>query len=752
MEGAGYSVSKRKPEIKKTNSVRFDDEVKVGTEKPNNSNYMIEEMPRRSSINVLRNKFFRTVWATRNTVNASDRRIFISTTLRELILYVIFLTLLLIIALMSLNSLAYFYYTSIYNLFILSKNPADDNTRPFQSIKDQTSMWAYIKGQLLDSLYWDTWYNQLNVSINERGFIGHDNKILGVPRLRQLRVDPSKCKTQSTMRTVIQKCYPAYSTDAEYKGPLEVQGNITPYYTKNAWNFSDASVTGATGFSAPYGYYEGSGYIQDLSKSRNITEAILDELFQGRWIDQATRVLFIDFTVYNANINMFMIVKITFEMPESGGIFGSCEIQPAKLLRYQTSLDYFVLACEIMYLAFLVYYIIEEIIEISVKRWKYFLSVWNLMDAAMIIISLICAGFLIYSTLIVEKNMATLINDVNSYPNFDYLGYWYGHYIRAIALCVFLGIIKIFKYLTFDNSLNQLTNTLSNGAYDLLGFLVMFCIVYFAFAQLGYLAFSAKTVAYSSFTQTTYSLFRIMVGDIDFPSILQAHPVLGPLFFVTFIFFVFFVLLNMFLAIVDESYKATKAELIKQKNDLTLGHILKKKAKDVVKRVQKKRSKSIVRILRESGLMGLEMLPYEYYRVALKNHGYSDAEIFSTFIKYDEDGDNNLSLSEQQQLAYEIQMGLIYKSVDPTDEGIVMDDDLTGDSLKSREDEDHYVDPEDYNELVQNVDIMEATLVSIITRIDELIASLEQIELAKREHRNQLSGIIKDMTQGAQFT
>lgn len=67
-----------------------------------------------------------------------------------------------------------------------------------------------------------------------------------------------------------------------------------------------------------------------------------------------------------------------------------------------------------------------------------------------------------------------------------------------------------------------------------------------------------------------------MVGDIDFPSILKAHPVLGPIFFVTFVFFVFFVLLNMFLAIIDESYKTTKAELIQQKNDVTLGHILKK--------------------------------------------------------------------------------------------------------------------------------------------------------------------------------
>ncbi|CAH8290178.1 unnamed protein product [Heterobilharzia americana] len=553
------------------------------------------------------------------------------------------------------------------------------------------------------------------------------------------------------MRNIIPNCYPAYSTSARYTGSIEVQGNIIPYYTVKAWNFSDESVTGATGFSAPYGYYDGSGYVQDLSRSRNVTEAILNELFQGRWIDQSTRVLFIDFTVYNANVNMFIIVKITFEIPESGGIFGSCEIQPARLFRYQTTLDYFLLACEIMYLAFLVYYVIEEILELSVKRWEYFLSVWNLMDAAMITVSLICAGFLIYSTIIVEQNMTTLISDLSSYPNFDYLGFWYGHYIRAIALCVFLGVIKIFKYLTFDNSLNQLTRTLSTAAYDLLGFFIMFCIVYFAFAQLGYLAFSANTLAFSSFTQTTYSLFRIMVGDIDFPSILEAHYVLGPIFFITFIFFVFFVLLNMFLAIVDESYRTTKAELIKQKNALTLGHILKKKAKDIAKRVQKKRSKSIVRILRECGLMGREMLPYEYFREALKSHGYSDAEIFSTFIKYDEDGDNNLNLSEQQQLAYEIQMGLIYKSEDPSDEGIDADEDSNENSTKSTKDE-NYVDPEDYEELVQNVDIMEATLVSIITRMDELIASLEQIEMAKREHRSQLGGIIKDMARGVQFT
>ncbi|TNN12884.1 Polycystic kidney disease 2-like 1 protein isoform 2 [Schistosoma japonicum] len=706
---------------------------------------------RKSSVTILRNRFFRTVWTTRNTVNATDRIVFISTTLRELLLYIVFLTLLLIIALTSLNSMTYFYNTSVFNRFVLtaSLSPSDDQPA-LQTIDDHASMWNYIKGQLMDALYHDAWYNRLNVSFNEKEFIGHDNKLLGTARLRQLKVDPLKCNTPKYMGSIVEKCYPAYSIETRYTGPIEIQGNITPLYTIKAWNFSTSAITGASSYSAPYGSYDGSGYIQDLSRSRDETEAILSELFLGRWIDQSTRVLFIDFALYNANINMFIIVKIIFEMPESGGLFSSSEIQPVRLFRYQTSTDYFVLACEIVYLIFLVYYIIEEILELSVKRWKYFISIWNLMDLAMVVISLICAGFLIYSDIIVADRMSTLINDVSSYPNFDSLSNLHSLYIRSMAICVFLGMIKIFKYLTIDRSLNQLTRTMDIAANDLFGFLVMFCIVYFAYAQMSYLAFSARTIEYSSFTQTTYSLLRIMLGDISFPSILKSHPVLGPVFFVTFVFFVFFVLLNMFLAIVDESYKATKAELIKQKNDLTLYHILKKKTKDLAKRVQKKRSKSIIRILRECGLMGLEKLPYEYYRKALKNHGYSDPEILSTFLKYDEDGDNNLDLVEQQQLAYEIEMGVIYKTGDPADEGIGTDEDSKENLSETIRDEDNYVDPEDYNELVQNVDLMEATLISIITRIDELLASLEKIEIAKREHRMQLSGIIKDMSQSIQ--
>ena len=36
----------------------------------------------------------------------------------------------------------------------------------------------------------------------------------------------------------------------------------------------------------------------------------MQELREGLWIDRATRLIIIDFTLYNANINMFCIAKV----------------------------------------------------------------------------------------------------------------------------------------------------------------------------------------------------------------------------------------------------------------------------------------------------------------------------------------------------------------------------------------------------------------------------------------------------------
>lgn len=47
----------------------------------------------------------------------------------------------------------------------------------------------------------------------------------------------------------------------------------------------------------------------------------------------------------------------------------------------------------------------------------------------------------------------------------------------------------------------------------------------------------------SLFLSSSFTQFRIILGDFDYNSIDNANRVLGPIYFVTYVFFVFFVLL-----------------------------------------------------------------------------------------------------------------------------------------------------------------------------------------------------------------
>ena len=60
------------------------------------------------------------------------------------------------------------------------------------------------------------------------------------------------------------------------------------------------------------------------------------------------------------------------------------------------------------------------------------------------------------------------------------------------AFNIFVAWIKVFKYLSFNKTMNQLSGTLTKCSKELGGFTVMFMIIFFAFAELGYLLFGTQ--------------------------------------------------------------------------------------------------------------------------------------------------------------------------------------------------------------------------------------------------------------------
>ncbi|KAJ7363305.1 TRP-like ion channel Pkd2 [Desmophyllum pertusum] len=163
-------------------------------------------------------RIIRGLWRTRQTEDTdSDPETHVKTTLRELLIYLVFITILCILTFGMTNSTMYYYTKVMRDLFV---ETTMENRNTFKDITTMKEFWMYTNGPLADGLYWEQYYNDKNVSDEDLGFIYFENKILGRPRIRQLRVKNDSCDVHDDFKTVIKECYAPYSPTAEDKDPL----------------------------------------------------------------------------------------------------------------------------------------------------------------------------------------------------------------------------------------------------------------------------------------------------------------------------------------------------------------------------------------------------------------------------------------------------------------------------------------------------------------------------------------------------
>uniref|UniRef100_K7G666 Polycystin 2 like 2, transient receptor potential cation channel n=1 Tax=Pelodiscus sinensis TaxID=13735 RepID=K7G666_PELSI len=405
----------------------------------------------------------------------------------------------------------------------------------------------FAEGPLLDGLYWDTWYNNKTLTSHKNSsHVYYENLLLGLAQIRQLKVRNNTCSIYPF------KCYHEYRYGAEDRSDFGLKNG-------SVWSYSSASSLAPWHWGA-IGLYSGGGFMFTLPKSKSESIRKLAFLRRNGWITRGTRVIFIDFSVYNANINLFCVVRLVVEFPATGGALPSSQFYSVKLLRYVTYYDYFLASCEVIFCLFIFAFIIQEIMKVRKLKTEYFKSAWNWLDMLLVSLSIFAIAFNMYRTVEVSMLMESLLSNAYAYPDFYFLAYWQTRYNNMIAINVFFAWIKIFKYISFNKTMTQLSSTLSRCAKDIIGFAIMFFIIFFAYAQLGYLVFGSQVDEFSTFQNCIFTQFRIVLGDFNFASIEQANRILGPIYFITFVFFVFFVLLNMFLAIINDTYSEVKAD------------------------------------------------------------------------------------------------------------------------------------------------------------------------------------------------
>jgi len=698
----------------------------------------------------------RSLWATRQTEDVKgDRELHVKTTLRELIVYIVFLVVLCVVTFGMTTTTMYYYTKVMSDLFLDTTAPSGVSFKSITSVEDY---WKFAKSPLIKGLYWETWYNNETVPADQLGYIYYENKLLGVPRIRQLQVHSNSCVVHEDFRALIQDCYEAYAESLENKQPFGQKDNHTGWYYQSESDLDGSSHWGLLTT------YSGAGYVEDMTRNKTESEAIINYLFDNRWIVRGTRVVFIDFTVYNANINLFCVIRLTVEFPPTGGAIPHATLRTVKLIRYVTVTDYFIMACEFIFCLFIIYYMIEEGIEIKKHKFSYFKSFWNILDILVISIAIVCVAFNIYRTLKVDELLTDLLDKPDQYADFEFLSYGQTQFDNAIAIAVFLAWIKIFKYISFNKTMTQLSSTLGKCAKDLAGFAVMFFIIFLAFTQLGYLLFGTQVKDFSNFQNSFFTLFRIILGDFDFEQLEQAHRVLGPIFFMLFVFFVFFVLINMFLAIINDTYSEVKGDMANQKNEFEMTDYFKRGYEKMISKLNFKHDKivDIQKALQSADINNDKQLDFDEWRTDLKMRGYADGEIEALFARYDVDGDRVLDEEEQNKMQADLkrQKEDLNKEYDelekiPRPKSQVSYND---DSPEDSEDEDSHtkssrsgpsqsVSYEEFTVLSRRVDRMEHSIGSIVSKIDAVLVKLEAMEKAKLKRRETMGKILDSITE-----
>ncbi|XP_033070021.1 polycystin-2 isoform X2 [Trachypithecus francoisi] len=632
----------------------------------------------------------RGLWGTRLMEESStNREKYLKSVLRELVTYLLFLLVLCILTYGMMSSNVYYYTRMMSQLFLDTPVSKTENTN-FKTLSSMEDFWKFTEGSLLDGLYWKMQPSNQTEADN-RSFIFYENLLLGVPRIRQLRVRNGSCSIPQDLRDEIKECYDVYSVSSEDRAPFGPRNGTAWIYT------SEKDLNGSSHWGI-IATYSGAGYYLDLSRTREETAAQVASLKKNVWLDRGTRATFIDFSVYNANINLFCVVRLLVEFPATGGVIPSWQFQPLKLIRYVTTFDFFLAACEIIFCFFILYYVVEEILEIRIHKLHYFRSFWNCLDVV---------------------------------------------------------IVVLFKFINFNRTMSQLSTTMSRCAKDLFGFAIMFFIIFLAYAQLAYLVFGTQVDDFSTFQECIFTQFRIILGDINFAEIEEANRVLGPIYFTTFVFFMFFILLNMFLAIINDTYSEVKSDLAQQKAEMELSDLIRKGYHKAL--VKLKLKKNTVDDISESLRQGGGKLNFDELRQDLKGKGHTDAEIEAIFTKYDQDGDQELTEHEHQQMRDDLEkeredLDLDHsslprpmssrsfpRSLDDSEED---DDEDSGHSSRRRGSISSGVSYEEFQVLVRRVDRMEHSIGSIVSKIDAVIVKLEIMERAKLKRREVLGRLL----------
>jgi hypothetical protein len=441
----------------------------------------------------------------------------------------------------------------------------------FEAIGEVEEFWQWTLGPFLGGIS--------QQSPAEQGFIKRFNRLIGSPRVRQFRVRDDQCLIAAEIEPFYGDtgCYALFSDDSASTAPYgrrSTRSTLPSAWTPLA-SIRAPSQNALPGFchrdttSPPiYGrvatWYGAGGYYVDLSYNADQARLQLEALRDSNWIDLQTSAIVFTVNVFNPNVAMFVNMIILVEFTPGGGFIMSHNFRSFRSDLYHSTDrlcapgDRDRLGGHADAVARL-----HCLADVEVKRVHGSVALWlirpwwNLVDlvnkivfvATTVLYALFCYRLDRFKASIVDLNQDT------DFVKVEELSYDWVLLFNIVAVNIIISTFTIFKFLNVNPRMSMMWKTLEKAIPDLVAFLIFFAIIFLTFVTAAYLMFGSKLSNFRTYTKSIFACFNMLLGDFSYEDMEEkGNRYFAPFFLTLFMILVTFILVNMFLAIVQDAY------------------------------------------------------------------------------------------------------------------------------------------------------------------------------------------------------
>ncbi|XP_069510961.1 polycystin-1-like [Ambystoma mexicanum] len=417
----------------------------------------------------------------------------------------------------------------------------------FTSIQGTADLWRWIDSALLPHLYGDS-----------RAIL------VGAPRIRQICSTPDltvdlaapAVRTLSMSRaTGGNGILWNSAAGTSWIGHLEgLCSNDTPSNSSEDpvrfWFFGHLGV---------YGSNEGSWWEFDSNLLQ--TRKTLRELQSTNWISTRSRAVFVEFTQYHPDVDLYISVSLLTEFPPVGPAAHSTTILPFHLPQLTSTLDLPLAMMALLFL-FSVGFLVPELLASFSHEHGCHQTRWHFWLQLLLVLLSVGVGTSHYVCIWLSGvRLEHYRKNRQLFTSFYEVALLAKLETCLSASLLLVTMLKMVRQLRFIRRWSVFGKTFSLALGELLSATSILLFLLLVYAQCGYLAFSHTNAEFRTFHAAFFTLLSVLHGRVSLRPLCQASPAFGGAFLLSYVVSILGIGSRLLCIVILRSYHIVHADM-----------------------------------------------------------------------------------------------------------------------------------------------------------------------------------------------